>query len=161
MPNRIQRITPFLWFDSQAEEAAKFYVSIFRNSGIVTIARYGKAGAEAAGRPPGSVMTVKFRLEGQEFVALNGGPHFKITEAISFVVSCETQEEIDDYWEKLSQGGNPDQCGWLKDKFGVSWQVVPAILDELVAETDPERSDRVMRALLQMKKLDLEALRRA
>ena len=161
MPNSIQRITPFLWFDSQAEEAAKFYVSIFRNSEIVTIARYGKAGAEAAGRPPGSVMTVKFQLEGQEFVALNGGPHFKITEAISFVVNCETQKEIDDYWEKLSQGGHTDQCGWLKDKFGVSWQVVPAILDELVAETDPERSDRVMRALLQMKKLDLEALRRA
>jgi predicted 3-demethylubiquinone-9 3-methyltransferase (glyoxalase superfamily) len=161
MPNSIQRITPFLWFDSQAEEAAKFYVSIFRNSEIVTIARYGKAGAEAAGRPPGSVMTVKFQLEGQEFVALNGGPHFKITEAISFVVNCETQKEIDDYWEELSQGGHTDQCGWLKDKFGVSWQVVPAILGELVAETDPERSDRVMRALLQMKKLDLEALRRA
>lgn len=161
MPNRIQRITPFLWFDSQAEEAAKFYVSIFRNSEIVTIARYGKAGAEAAGRPQGSVMTVKLLLEGQEFVALNGGPHFKITEAISFVVNCETQEEIDEFWEKLSQGGNPDQCGWLKDKFGVSWQVVPAILSELVAESDPEKSDRVMRALLQMKKLDLETLKRA
>jgi predicted 3-demethylubiquinone-9 3-methyltransferase (glyoxalase superfamily) len=161
MPNSIQRLTPFLWFDSQAEEAAKFYVSIFRNSRIVTIARYGKAGADASGRPSASVMTVKFLLDGQEFVALNGGPHFKMNEAISFVVNCETQREIDEFWEKLSQGGQTDRCGWLKDKFGVSWQVVPAILSELVAESDPEKSDRVMRALLQMTKLDLETLRRA
>ena len=161
MQSKIQKITPFLWFDSQAEEAAKFYVSIFSNSKIVTIARYGKAGAEASGRPQGSVMTVKFLLDGQEFVALNGGPHFKPNEAISFVVNCETQKEIDEFWEKLSQCGQTGECGWLKDKFGVSWQVVPAILGELVADSDPEKSDRVMRALIQMKKLDLETLRRA
>jgi predicted 3-demethylubiquinone-9 3-methyltransferase (glyoxalase superfamily) len=161
MPSSIQRLTPFLWFDSQAEEAAKFYVSIFRNSKIVAIARYGKAGAEASGRRQGSVMTVKFLLDGQEFVALNGGPHFKLNEAFSLVVNCETQKEIDEFWEKLSQGGQKAECGWLKDKFGVSWQVVPAILGELVAESDPEASDRVMRALLRMKKLDLETLRRA
>jgi predicted 3-demethylubiquinone-9 3-methyltransferase (glyoxalase superfamily) len=161
MPNSIQRITPFVWFDSQAEEAAKFYVSIFKNSSIAAIARYGKAGAEASGRPEGSVMTVRFLIDGQEFVALNGGPHFKPTEAISFVVNCETQKEIDEFWENLSRGGHTDQCGWLKDKFGVSWQVVPAILGDLVSESDPERSDRVMRELLQMKKLDLETLKRA
>ncbi len=161
MQNGIQRLTPFLWFDSQAEEAAKLYVSIFRNSRIMTVARYGKAGAEASGRPEGSVMTVRFLLDGQEFVALNGGPHFKMNEAISFVVSCESQEEIDEFWEKLSQGGETGECGWLKDKFGVSWQVVPAILGELVADSDPERSDRVIRALVHMKKLDLETLKRA
>jgi len=161
MQNGIQRLTPFLWFDSQAEEAAKFYVSIFRNSRIMTVARYGKAGAEASGRPEGSVMTVRFLLDGQEFVALNGGPHFKMNEAISFVVNCESQEEIDEFWEKLSQGGETGECGWLKDKFGVSWQVVPAILGELVADSDPERSDRVIRALVHMKKLDLETLKRA
>jgi len=161
MQNGIQRLTPFLWFDSQAEEAAKFYVSIFRNSRIMTVARYGKAGAEASGRPEGSVMTVRFLLDGQEFVALNGGPHFKMNEAISFVVNCESQEEIDEFWKKLSQGGETGECGWLKDKFGVSWQVVPAILGELVADSDPERSDRVIRALVHMKKLDLETLNRA
>src|SRR6266545_899955 len=161
MHNRVQKITPFVWFDNQAEEAAKFYVSIFRNSRIVTTARYGKAGAEASGMPKGSVMTVKFLLDGQEFVALNGGPHFKPSEAISFVVSCESQEEIDEFWEKLSQGAETGECGWLKDKFGVSWQVVPAILGELVADSDPERSDRVIRALVHMKKLDLETLKRA
>lgn len=161
MQNSIQKLTPFVWFDSQAEEAAKFYVSIFRNSKIVTIAHYGKAAAEASGRPEGSVMTVKFQLEGQEFMALNGGPHFKPNEAISFVVNCETQKEIDEFWEKLSQGGQTGECGWLKDKFGVSWQVVPTILSELVADSDAEKSDRVMRALIHMKKLDLETLKRA
>ena len=161
MQNRTQRLTPFLWFDSQAEEAARFYVSIFRNSRIVTTTHYGKAAAEASGRPQGSVMTVKFLLGGQEFVALNGGPPFKPNEAISFVVNCETQEEIDEFWEKLSEGGETGECGWLKDKFGVSWQVVPAILGELVADSDPEKSERVMRALVHMKKLDLKALERA
>jgi predicted 3-demethylubiquinone-9 3-methyltransferase (glyoxalase superfamily) len=161
MKNSIQRLTPFVWFDSQAEEAAKFYVSTFGNSKIVTVTRYGKSGAEASGRPEGSVMTVKFQLEGQEFMALNGGPHFKPNEAISFVVNCETQKEIDEFWQKLSQGGQTGECGWLKDKFGVSWQVVPTILSELVADSDAEKSDRVMRALIHMKKLDLETLKRA
>jgi predicted 3-demethylubiquinone-9 3-methyltransferase (glyoxalase superfamily) len=161
MQESIQRLTPFLWFDSQAEEAAKFYVSLFGNSKIVTVTHYGKSAAEASGRPQGSVMTVKFLLDGQEFVALNGGPHFKPNEAISFVVNCETQKEIDEFWEKLSQGGQTGECGWLKDKFGVSWQVVPTILSELVAGSDAEKSDRVMRALIHMKKLDLETLKRA
>ena len=161
MPKPLQRITPFLWFDHQAEEAATLYVSIFEKSTITSVARYDDESAKAAGRPKGSVMTVAFELDGQEFVALNGGPHFKLNEAISFVVNCETQKEIDEFWEKLSQGGQTDQCGWLKDKFGVSWQVVPAVLSELVSESDPDKSERVMRALLQMKKLDLEPLKRA
>ena len=152
------KITPFLWFNDQAEAAANFYVSIFKNSKVVTVTRYGATGPG----PAGSVMTAVFELDGQRFIALNGGPHFKFTEAISFVVNCSTQQEIDTYWEKLSAGGDPkaQQCGWLKDKFGLSWQIVPANINELV-QGDPETSDRVMRALMQMKKLDIGALERA
>ena len=159
----MQKITPFLWFDSQAEEAAKFYVSIFENSAIGTLTRYGREGFEVHGRPEGSVMTVSFRLADQEFTALNGGPYFKFTEAISFVVKCETQAEVDRYWERLSQGGDEQaqQCGWLKDKFGVSWQIVPAALFEMLSGADKEKSGRAMQAMLQMKKLDLPTLRRA
>ena len=156
-----QRITPFLWFDTQAEEAVNFYVSIFENSRIESVARYDEAGARAAGRPEGSVMTVAFELDGQEFVALNGGPVFKFTEAISFVVNCDTQEEVDSFWQKLSAGGQEVQCGWLKDRFGVSWQVVPTILVEMLQDKDPEKAQRVMGAMLQMKKIDIEALKRA
>ncbi len=163
MQDNIQKITPFLWFNNQAEEAVNFYTSIFRNSKIVNIARYEEEAAEASGRPKGSVMTVAFRLEGQEFVALNGGPHFKFTEAISFVVNCSSQEEIDYYWEKLSAGGDEkaQQCGWLKDKYGVSWQIVPTVLGALLSDPDSERSRSVMKALLQMKKIDVDALKRA
>ena len=159
----IQKITPCLWFDNQAEKAAKFYVSLFRNSAVGTISRYGKEGFEVHGRPEGSVMTVSFRLEGQEFTALNGGPLFKFTEAISFVVKCETQAEVDRYWDKLGEGGDERarQCGWLKDKYGVSWQIVPAALFEMMAGTDGKKSGRVMRAMLQMEKLDLALLRQA
>lgn len=159
MPITTQTITPFLWFDGQAEEAAKFYVSVFRNSRINHISRYGEAGREVHGRPAGSVMVVSFELDGQSFAALNGGPHFKFDEAISFVVNCETQEEIDYYWDKLSADENGGQCGWLKDKYGLSWQIVPTIIGELMS--DPERSDRVMQALLQMKKLDIAKLKAA
>ncbi len=151
------RISPFLWFDQQAEEAATFYTSIFDNSRIVKIARYGEAGPG----PTGSVMTVAFELDGQEFVALNGGPHFKFTEAISFVVHCETQEEVDKYWDSLSADGQQVQCGWLKDKFGLSWQIVPNVLPQLLTDADPQRSQRVAKAMMQMIKLDIEALRRA
>jgi predicted 3-demethylubiquinone-9 3-methyltransferase (glyoxalase superfamily) len=159
----IQKITPCLWFDTQAEEAAKFYVSLFNNSAMGAVTRYGKEGFEVHGRPEGSVMTVSFRLEGQEFTALNGGPHFKFSEAISFVVRCETQTEVDRYWDKLGEGGDEQarQCGWLKDKYGVSWQIVPAALFELMGSADSRKSGRVMRAMLQMKKLDETALRRA
>ena len=152
-----QPITPFLWFDSQAEEAAKFYTSIFPNSKVVKVARYGPAGPG----PAGSVMTVEFQLRGQSFVALNGGPQFKFTEAISFVVNCQTQEEVDAYWEKLSAGGAEVACGWLKDKFGLSWQIVPTALPKLLSDPDPARSGRVMKAMLAMKKLDIRALQRA
>jgi predicted 3-demethylubiquinone-9 3-methyltransferase (glyoxalase superfamily) len=161
MSKLIQRITPFLWFDSDAEEAAKFYVSIFKNSRIGSTARYDDEGAKAAGRPKGSVMTVAFVLEGQEFTALNGGPLFKFTEAISFVVNCETQDEVDHFWEKLSAGGQQVQCGWLKDRFGVSWQVVPTVLIEMLHDKDPEKSRRVMSAMLKMKKIDIAGLRNA
>jgi predicted 3-demethylubiquinone-9 3-methyltransferase (glyoxalase superfamily) len=157
----MQRITPFLWFDHQADEAAKFYVSIFKNSRIASIARYDEEAAQASGRPKGSVMTVAFELDGQEFVALNGGPLFKFTEAISLVVNCETQEEVDHFWEKLSAGGQEVQCGWLKDRFGVSWQVVPIILSEMLQDKDPEKSKRVMAAMLKMKKMSIQALRKA
>ena len=159
----VQKITPCLWFDDQAEQAAKFYVSLFKNSAIGAITRYGKEGFEVHGRPEGSVMTVSFRLADQEFTALNGGPYFKFTEAISFVVKCETQAEVDRYWERLSQGGDEQaqQCGWLKDKFGVSWQIVPAALFEMLSGADKEKSGRAMQAMLQMKKLDLPTLRRA
>ncbi len=157
----MQKITPFLWFDDNAEEAVKFYTSIFKNSKIGKIARYDKAGEKAAGRPAGSVMTIEFHLEGQEFVALNGGPHFKFTEAISFVVNCQTQEEVDYYWEKLSEGGKEVQCGWLKDKFGLSWQIVPTVLGELLSDKDALKSQRVMEAMLQMVKLDIKKLKQA
>jgi|SRR6266853_2813746 len=152
-------IRPFLWFDNQAEEAARFYTSIFKNSKIGTIASYGDSAAAAAGRPKGSVMTVTFQLNGQEFIALNGGPHFKLTEAISLMVSCENQKEIDDFWEKLSEGGEPGPCGWLKDKYGLSWQVVPAALDEWMK--DAGAAERVMAAVLKMKKLDIKTLKEA
>ncbi len=163
MRNIVQRIIPFLWFDHQAEEAANFYVSIFGDSRIVSVARYGEEGAQASGRPKGTVMTVAFRLDGQDFVALNGGPHFKFTEAISFVVNCASQKEVDDYWERLSEGGDEraQQCGWLKDKYGLSWQIVPTALIELLHDPDPQKSRRVTKAMLQMKKIDVEALRRA
>jgi len=155
----MQRISPFLWFDDKAEEAASFYTSIFKNSKILNIARYGEAGAAASGRPKGTVMTVAFQLDGQEFVALNGGPQFKFTEAISFVVNCETQEEVDEYWKKLSAGGREVQCGWLTDKYGLSWQIVPTILDKMVSDPDPKKAERVMKAMLQMKKIDIKGLK--
>jgi predicted 3-demethylubiquinone-9 3-methyltransferase (glyoxalase superfamily) len=157
----MQKITPFLWFNNEAEEAADFYTSIFKNSKVLQVARYGESGSQAAGQVKGSVMTVAFQIEGQNFTAINGGPVFKFTEAVSFVVNCETQEEIDYYWEKLSEGGDPrsQQCGWLKDKYGLSWQIVPAVLGELMS--DASRSERVMKALLQMKKPDIETLQKA
>ena len=157
----MQKITPFLWYDDKAEEAANFYVSVFKNSRVGNITRYEKEGAKASGRPEGTAMTVEFQLDGQKFLALNGGPHFKFTEAVSFVVNCETQEEVDYFWEKLSAGGAESQCGWLKDKYGLSWQVVPTILVELFKDTDPEKSKKVMHAMLQMKKIDIPTLKRA
>jgi predicted 3-demethylubiquinone-9 3-methyltransferase (glyoxalase superfamily) len=153
----MQKITPFLWYETEAEEAANFYVSVFKNSKVKSVSRYGEAGPG----PKGSAMTVAFELDGQDFIALNGGPQFKFTPAISFVVSCETQEEIDHYWEKLSAGGRTDQCGWLADKFGLSWQVVPTILGKLMSSGDALQGQRVMKALLQMKKLDIAELQRA
>lgn len=158
MSNRIsQRITPFLWYNSQAEEAANFYVSIFKNSKMGTITRYGDTGPG----PKGSVMTVNFILDGQEFVALNGGPQFPFTEAVSFMVNCESQEEVDYYWEKLSAGGKEVQCGWLQDKFGLSWQIVPAEFFELISKGTQEQSDRVMAAMMKMVKMDLAKLKQA
>jgi len=158
-----QRITPCLWFDDQAEQAAEFYTAIFRNSRIVSRTRYGEAGYEIHGRAAGTVMTVAFELDGQAFTALNGGPVFKFNEAISLQVNCETQEEVDYYWEKLSAGGDEkaQQCGWLKDKYGVSWQVVPGTLIELIGSRDHEKSQRAMNAMLQMKKIDIDELKRA
>ena len=155
----MHRISPFLWFDSQAEEAAAFYVSVFTNSRILEVTRYGNVGQEIHGRAPGSVMTVAFELDGQRFTALNGGPVFTFNESISFVVSCDTQEEIDRYWQKLSADPQGGQCGWLKDRYGVSWQVVPKVLPELLRNA--AKADKVMHALLQMKKLDIAALQRA
>ena len=157
------KITPCLWFDNQAEEAVNFYVSIFKNSKIGSITRYGEEGYEIHGRPAGTVMTVEFQLEGQGFVALNGGPVFKFNEAISFQVHCKTQEEVDHYWEKLSKGGdkNAQQCGWLKDKYSVSWQIVPTVLPKMLQDKDAKKSERVMKALLEMKKLDIERLEQA
>jgi predicted 3-demethylubiquinone-9 3-methyltransferase (glyoxalase superfamily) len=157
----VQKITPFLWFNDNAEEAVKFYISIFRNSKILKIARYGEEGEKVAGRPKGSVMTVAFKLEGQEFVALNGGPVFKFTEAVSFVVNCKTQAEVDRFWKKLSAGGKEVQCGWLKDKFGLSWQIVPTILIELLNDRDAAKAKRVMEAMLKMVKLDIKKLKQA
>jgi predicted 3-demethylubiquinone-9 3-methyltransferase (glyoxalase superfamily) len=153
----MQRITPFLWFDNQAEEAVNFYASIFKNSRVGKVSRYGDAGPG----PKGTVMTASFNLDGQEFIALNGGPQFKFSPAISFVVSCETQQEIDHYWSKLSAGGRTDQCGWLTDRFGVSWQIVPTALGQLMSDKDAEKSGRVMKALLQMTKLDIDGLKEA
>jgi predicted 3-demethylubiquinone-9 3-methyltransferase (glyoxalase superfamily) len=154
MDNRFQRITPFLWFDHQAEEAVAFYTSVFKNSRVEAVTRYGDTGPG----PKGSVMTVAFELEGQKFAALNGGPHFKFTEAISFVVNCETQQEVDEFWEKLSEGGQEVECGWLKDKYGLSWQIVPKVLIEMLQDNDAARAQRVMKAMLQMKKLDIARL---
>jgi predicted 3-demethylubiquinone-9 3-methyltransferase (glyoxalase superfamily) len=162
MPH-VQKITPCLWFDDQAEEAVAFYTAIFRNSKIVRITRYGQAGHEIHGKPAGTVMTVAFELDGQGFTALNGGPIFRFNEAISFQVHCETQEEVDYYWKKLAEGGDKkaQQCGWLKDKYGVSWQVVPRALLEMLSDPDTEKSHRAMEAALQMKKLDIDELKRA
>ena len=155
------KITPFLWFDDRAEEAVNFYVSIFKNSKIGSITRYGDEAAEVSGRPKGTVMTVTFQLEGQEFMALNGGPHFKFTEAISLLVNCKTQEEVDELWEKLSEGGEKGQCGWLKDKYGLSWQIVPTVLGEMLQDKDARKSERVMNALLKMNKIEIKALKQA
>jgi predicted 3-demethylubiquinone-9 3-methyltransferase (glyoxalase superfamily) len=159
----MQKITPFLWFDGNAEEAAKFYTSIFKNSKIGGITCYGHEGYEIHGREAGTVMTVDFEIEGQHFVALNGGPVFKFNEAISFQVRCETQKEVDYFWEKLSKGGDEkaQQCGWLKDQYGVSWQIVPTVLGEMLHDEHAEKSERVMQALLQMKKLDIKRLKQA
>lgn len=153
----MQKITPFLWFDDNAEEAANFYVSVFKNSRVVSISRYGEAGP----RPAGTVMTVSFVLDGQEFVALNGGPEFTFSPAISFVVNCTNQEEVDELWAKLSAGGKEVQCGWLEDRYGLSWQIVPTALLEMLNDADPAKANRVMQAMLQMVKIDIEGLRRA
>lgn len=153
----MQKIVPFLWFDNQAEEAANLYVSVFKNSKVTSVRRYGKAGPG----PEGSVMSVTFQLEGQEFYALNGGPHFRFTPAISLFVNCETQAEVDELWEKLSTGGRKDRCGWLQDKFGLSWQIIPKALGELMGDPDPEKSARVMKAMLQMDKIDVKKLQEA
>jgi predicted 3-demethylubiquinone-9 3-methyltransferase (glyoxalase superfamily) len=161
MAKMTPRITPFLWFDDQAEAAAKAYVSIFENSKVRSTTRYDEQAAQASGRPAGSVMTVAFELDGQEFTALNGGPHVKFNEAISFVVHCETQAEVDHFWEKLSVGGQEVQCGWLKDRFGMSWQVVPTVLVEMLQDRDPEKAKRAMAAMLTMKKIDINALQKA
>lgn len=157
----MQKITPCLWFDTRAEEAVNYYTSIFRNSKIVDIARFSEAGAGASGQKAGTVMTVLFQIEGQEYLALNGGPEFKFTEAVSFIVNCKTQEEIDHYWEKLSEGGEEGPCGWLKDRYGLSWQIVPVQLGEMMRDKDPEKSNRVMRAMLAMKKIDISMLQQA
>lgn len=157
----MQRITPCLWFDTEAEDAAKFYVSIFKNSKITQVTHYGEVGKEIHGHEPGSVLTVMFQLDGQDFMGLNGGPDFKFTEAVSFLIPCETQPDIDYYWEKLSAEPKAEICGWLKDKFGVSWQVAPANIDELIGDPKSEKSQRAMAALMQMKKLDIAELQKA
>ncbi|HEX9136094.1 MAG TPA: VOC family protein [Nitrospirota bacterium] len=153
----MQKITPFLWFDGKTEEAMNLYVSIFKNSKVVSISRYGEGGPG----PKGTVMSATFQLEGQQFMALNGGPHFTFSPAISFFVNCETQEEVDELWEKLSEGGQKERCGWLKDKYGVSWQIIPSVLGKLLSDPDPEKSKRVMQAMLQMNKIDIEKLKEA
>lgn len=157
----MQKITTFLWFDTQAEEAANFYVSLFKNSKIESVSRYPAEGQDVTGKQAGTVMTVKFLLDGQEFIALNGGPQFKFNEAISLVVNCETQEEIDELWEKLTEGGTEVQCGWLKDKYGLAWQITPPVLDEMLQDEDAAKAGRVMKAMLQMKKIDIQTLKRA
>ena len=156
-----KKITPCLWFDTQAEEAAKFYASVFKNSKIGKISRYGQEGFEVHGKKAGTVMTVEFEIEGQKFLALNGGPHFKFNEAVSFQVPCETQEEIDYFWSTLAKDGEEGRCGWLKDKFGLSWQVIPKALPEMLMEGNSETAQRVMRSMLQMRKIDIAALKRA
>ena len=157
----MQKLTPCLWFDDKAEEAARFYVSIFKNAKLGNIARYGEAGAQASGRPKGSVMTVTFEIDGQEFVALNGGPLFKFTEAVSFMVKCESQQEIDEMWSTLSEGGEEGPCGWLKDKYGLSWQIVVPEWDEMLRDKDAQKSERVMAAILQMSKPNMEQIQHA
>ena len=153
----MQKITPFLWFDNQAEEAMNLYVSLFKNSKVLGVSRYGEGGPG----PAGTVMTATFQLDGQEFMVLNGGPYFKFTEAISLFVNCETQEEVDELWEKLSEGGEVQQCGWLKDRYGLSWQIVPTALGEMLGDPDPKKAQSVRQAMLQMKKIDIAGLRRA
>jgi len=153
----VQKITPFLWFDNQAEEAMNFYVSIFKNSKVVNVTRYGDAGPG----PKGTVMSAIFELEGQQFYALNGGPQFSFTPAISFFVTCETQQEVDEFWEKLSAGGRKNRCGWLNDKYGLSWQIIPSVLGKMLQDNDAEKSKRVMQAMLQMDKIEIEGLKRA
>jgi len=153
----MQKITPFLWFDDKAEEAMNFYVSIFRNSKVTSVSRYGEGGPG----PKGTVMTATFQLDGQKFMALNGGPHFNFTEAISLFVDCETQQEVDEFWEKLSAGGQKSRCGWLKDKYGLSWQIVPSALGKMLHDKDPEKSKRVLAAMLQMDKIDIKKLQQA
>ena len=158
----MQKITPCLWFDSKGEEAAKFYTSVFKNSEISGITHYGKAGSEASGQAQGTVMTVSFKLDGQDFLALNGGPHFTFSPAISFIANCESQDEVDRLWDKLTEGGGEKgQCGWLTDKFSVSWQIVPKMLGEVMLDGGDEKSERMMKALMQMTKLDIEILKRA
>lgn len=152
-----QNITPFIWFDNQAEEAMNFYVSIFKDSKVLDVSRYGEAGPGE----PGSVMVANFQIEGQEFSAINGGPHFKLTPAISFMVSCETQEEVDKLWDALLEGGEAMQCGWVTDRFGVTWQIIPRILSQLLQDPDPEKSGRVMKAMMEMVKLDIAGLQKA
>ncbi len=157
----MQKITPFLWFDDKAEEAVNFYMSIFKNSKIGTITRYGVEGAKVSGKPKETVMVVAFQLDGQEFMALNGGPYFNFSEAISFSVNCETQEEVDELWEKLSEGGEEGRCGWLKDKYGLSWQIVPTVLGEMLQDKDAEKTERVMNAMLKMDKIEIRTLKQA
>ena len=157
----MQKFMPCLWFDDNGEEAAKFYTSIFKNSKITHVAHYGEAGSAAAGRPKGSVMTVSFQLDGQNFLALNGGPVFQFSPAISFIVNCDTQEEVDDLWERLSEGGAKSQCGWLQDKYGVSWQIVPRALGEMMQDKDARKSERVMAALMKMDKINISELEHA
>ncbi len=156
-----QKITPCLWFDTQAEEAARYYVSVFKNSKVGKISRYGKEGFEIHGKAAGTVMTVEFEIEGQKLVALNGGPHFKFNEAVSFQVHCETQQEIDYFWNALAKGGEEGPCGWLKDKFGLSWQVIPRALPQMLMDENSDKAQRVMRSMLQMRKIDLAALKQA
>ena len=153
----MQKITPFLWFDNQAEEAMNLYVSLFKNSKVLSVSRYGEGGPG----PAGTVMTATFQLDGQEFMALNGGPEFKFTEAISLFVNCETQEEVDELWEKLSEGGEKSQCGWLKDKYGLSWQIIPTALGQMLGDKDPKKAQNVLQAMLKMTKIDIQTLRRA
>ena len=157
----MQKIMPCLWFDHQAEEAVTFYTSIFNNSNVVSVAHYGDAGAEVSGKPKGSVMSIIFQLEGQHFMALNGGPEFTFSPAISLLVNCQTQEELDQLWDKMTQGGEIEQCGWLRDKFGVSWQIVPAYMEQMMTDPNPDKSNNVMKAMLQMKKIDFNKLKQA